>query len=97
MSHKRQRSKIAVGVTILYLIALAASLVVMVMTVDDTAMSGIFLVMVTMPWAMALGWLKDLLQIDSMLFTTVFLVSGGLLNSFILYKMTSFVTGGFKK
>ena len=96
MSQKRKRSKIAVAITILYLLALSASLVIMILTVDDTPMSGIFLVMVTMPWSFLLGWIKDLLQIESLLVTTIFLVSCGLLNSFILYSMTTFVAGGYK-
>ena len=97
MLQKKKRSIVAVSITLLYLIALLASLVIMLMTAEETAMSGIFLVMVTMPWTMLLGWLKELLQTDSMLLSTVFLISGGLVNSFVLYKMLSFVTGGYKK
>ena len=48
---ERKISKTAVVVTFLYLLTVVASLIIMLMTKDDTPMSGIFLIMVTMPWA----------------------------------------------
>jgi len=93
----KKRSKLAVICTSLYLIALVASVIVMFATSADTAMSGVFLVMVSMPWTLLLSWLSTLFTIDSMVFSALFLVAGGLVNSVILYAMLSFVTGGYKQ
>ena len=69
------------------------SLAVMFMTKGDTAMSGIFLVLVTMPWSLVLSWIQKVLHFDSATMTTLLLVAGGLLNSVILYKIISLLTG----
>jgi len=56
-------------------------------------MSGIFLVLVTMPWSLVLSWILKVLHFDSVTMTTLLLVAGGLLNSIILYKIISLLTG----
>ena len=88
--------KTAIVVTSLYLSAFIVSLAIMFMTKDDTAMSGIFLVLVTMPWSLALSWIQKVLHFDSMAISTLLLVAGGLMNSVILYKVISRLTGKFK-
>jgi hypothetical protein len=85
--------KTAIVVTSLYLSAFIISLAIMFMTKDDTAMSGIFLVLVTMPWPLILSWIQKVLHFDSMAISTLLLVAGGLMNSVILYKVISFLTG----
>ena len=87
--------KTAIVVTSLYLSAFIVSLAIMFMTKDDTAMSGIFLVLVTMPWALVLSWIQEALHFDSITITNLLLVAGGLMNSVILYKVISFLTGNF--
>jgi hypothetical protein len=96
MSKINKRSKLAVSLSALYLLVIIASLVMMLITEGDTSMSAIYLVMVTMPWAMVLSPVQKLLQIDSMIFATVFLVIGGIFNTTVLYHMLSFVTGGYR-
>lgn len=96
MKRKQQISKSAVVVTGLYLLAVLASLLIMGTTVDDTPMSGIFLILVTMPWSLLLTRIQGLLSFDSMMLNTLFLVAGGLLNSVILYKLFSFIMNKFK-
>ena len=96
LKEKRTIYKAAIVVTSLYLSAVIVSLAVMFMTKDDTAMSGIFLVIVTMPWSLALSWIQQALHFDSITMTTLLLVTGGLMNSVILYKFISFLTGKFK-
>ena len=96
LKEKETIYKTAIVVTSLYLSAVIVSLAVMFMTKDDTAMSGIFLVIVTMPWSLALSWIQQALHFDSITMTTWLLVAGGLLNSVILYKVLSFLTGKFK-
>jgi hypothetical protein len=88
--------KTAIVVTSLYLSAIIVSLAVMFMTKDDTDMSGIFLVLVTMPWPLILSWIQEALHFNSITITTLLLVAGGLMNSVILYKVISRLTGKFK-
>ncbi len=97
MNRNQQRSTAAVVVTTLYLLALVASVVIMLMTINTTAMSGIFLILLSMPWSLLLTWFQDFLSIDSVIFKTFFLVSGGLLNSFILYKLLSLLMNRFRR
>lgn len=93
---KRTVYKTAVVVTSLYLSAVIVSLAVMFITKNNTAMSGIFLVLVTMPWSLLLSWIQEALHSNSITITTLLLVAGGLMNSIILYKVVSFLTGKFK-
>ena len=93
---KRTIYKAAVVVTSLYLSAFIVSLVVMFMPKDDTPMSGIFLVLVTLPWSLLLSWIQEALHSNSMTITILLLMVGGLMNSVILYKVISFLTGKFK-
>jgi hypothetical protein len=85
--------KTAIVVTSLYLSAVIVALAIMFMTKDDTAMSGIFLVLITMPWPLILSWIQKVLHFDSTAITTLLLVAGGLMNSIILYKVISRFTG----
>jgi hypothetical protein len=96
LKEKRKIYKAAVVVTSLYLSAFMVSLAVMFMTKDDAAMSGIFLVLVTLPWSLLLSWIQEALHSNSITITTLLLVAGGLMNSVILYKVISFLTGKFK-
>jgi len=59
-------------------------------------MSGIFLVLVAMPWSLLLSWIQEALHFNSTTIATLLLVAGGLMNSVILYKVISFLTGKFK-
>ncbi len=97
MKEKQKTSKVASVFTGLYLLALIASVLIMVTTSDDTAMSGIFLVLVSMPWTFMLSGLQDAFALDSMLFNTLFLVAGGLLNGLIIYISISFITNKKKQ
>ena len=90
-------SKAAVIISSLYLLAVVASFVIMLMTADDTPMSGIFLVLVTMPWSPLLSWIQNSFQLDSVAFNSLFLLAGGTVNSFILYKLIAFSAGKLKR
>ncbi len=91
MSKNQKISKLAAAITGFYLLALIASVLIMFLTTDDTSMSGIFLVVVSIPWPWLLTQLQDILSLDSMLFNTLFLTAGGLLNTFIIYKFITFI------
>jgi hypothetical protein len=84
-------SRAAVIITSLYLLAVSASFIIMLMTVSTTPMSGIFLIMVTLPWTFALSMIQNMLHLDSILFNGLFLTAGGIINSCILYKLISFI------
>ena len=92
MTVKSKRSTLAVIVSSLYLLTVVVCLVIMLVTINDTAMSGIFLVIVTMPWSLILSWLQGALHFDSLIISTLSLVAGGFLNSFIFYKLISHIT-----
>ena len=92
-NNKSITSTAAIIITSLYLLAVAASFVIMLMTADDTPMSGIFLVMVTLPWSFVLTLIQDTFHFTSMGFNGLFLLTGGLVNSFVLYKLISFIAG----
>lgn len=96
---KSNKSRAAVLITSLYLLAVAASFVIMLMTAADTPMSGIFLVMLTLPWSIMLSWIQGALHLDSMplMLNGLFLLAGGLVNSFVLYKLISFIAGRFRR
>ncbi len=70
-------------------LTVAASLLIMLMTANDTALSGIFLVLLIMPWSLVLKWIQDTFHLNSMAFNGFFMAASGLLNSFILYTSTS--------
>ena len=96
-NNKSKTFTAAVIITSLYLLAVAASFVIMLMTADDTPMSGIFLVMVTLPWSFVLTLIQDTFHFNSMGFNGLFLLTGGLVNSFVLYKLISFIAGRFSR
>ena len=94
---ENNKSTAAVLVSGLYLSAVAAAFVIMLVTAKDTAMSGIFLVMITAPWSLLLTWLLSLLHVNpSPLVNGVFLLVGGAVNGYILYKLISIAAHKFK-
>ena len=95
--NKKNKSRAGLVVASLYLMIVIASFVIMLATQSDTPMSGIFLVMVTPPWTLALGALQKLFHTDSTLFAGIFLLAGGVINAAVLYKITNLVASRFKK
>ena len=89
-------SRAGLTVALLYLLVVIASFIIMLATQIDTPMSGIFLVMVTPPWALALGALQKVFHTDSTLFAGLFLLAGGAVNAVVLYKITALITSRFK-
>ncbi len=87
----KQSSKVAIAISSFYFSTVIASLVIFIATVTDTAMSGIFLVFVTMPWSLLVIKIQESLAFDSMIVITLFLLTGGLLNTYLLYKFVTFI------
>jgi len=55
-------------------------------------MAGIFVVLVAMPWTILLSWIIDSLGMDSTVFNTVFSVLGCMLNAWVIYSASSFLS-----
>jgi hypothetical protein len=81
----------------LYLAAVVASFILMLMTADDTPMSGIFLILVSLPWSLVLSRVQEIFHVNSVGFNGLFLLTGGLLNGFLLYKFLSFLSSRLQR
>jgi hypothetical protein len=82
----------------LYLLMVAVSFILMLATQNDSPMSGIFLVMVTAPWSLLLTWLLNTVHLSPTSLTNgLFLLAGGLVNGYILYKLISIAAYRFKQ
>jgi membrane-associated HD superfamily phosphohydrolase len=94
---KKDKSRTAVVVSLLYLLVVVVSFVLMLITQNNTPMSGIFLVLITPPWALVLGAVNQLFQTDSSLAAGLILLAGGTVNSVILYQIISFTAARFSR
>ncbi len=98
LTTKNKKSTAAVLITGIYLLALAIAFIIMLITAKGTAMSGIFLIMVTAPWSLLLIWLLNLIQVSpAPLISGLFLLIGGAANGYILYKLISMAAHRFNK
>ena len=95
--NQNNKSKTAVVLSLLYLLVVVASFILMLTTQNDTPMSGIFLVMITPPWALVLGAVNQLFQTESSLVAGLVLLAGGTVNCFILYQIISFTAARFSR
>ena len=92
-----KKSTAAVLIAGIYLMAVIAAFVIMLVTAADTAMSGIFLLVLTAPWSLLLSWLLNLVQSNpAPLVNGIFLLVGGAVNTYILYKLISIAAHKFK-
>ena len=83
---------LAITVSALYLTVVILSFVILLISADDTAMSGIFLVLATIPWPFLLTQLQHVFQVESPLLNGIFLLAGGTVNALILYKLVVWAT-----
>lgn len=81
----------------LYLASVVASFILMLVTANDTPMSGIFLILVTLPWSLLLSRLQEMFHVNSVGFNGLFLLMGGLLNCYFLYKILSFLSSRMQR
>ena len=93
--NNKKISTMAAGLTSLYLAMVVSAAVIMFISAENTAMSGIFLVLVTLPWSFVLTWAENVFHLNFMGFDGLFLLAGGLVNSVVLYKLTLFMAGRF--
>jgi hypothetical protein len=83
---------LAITISALYLTVVILSFIIMLISADDTAMSGIFLVLTTIPWPFLLTQIQNIFHVDSPLLNGIFLLAGGTLNALILYKLIVWAT-----
>jgi hypothetical protein len=90
--HSAQKSTTAVILTSIYLLLVAGAFLVMFLAKEDESLAGIFVVLVAMPWTVLLSWIIDNLGIDSIVFNAVFSALGCMLNAWIIYSVSSFLS-----
>ena len=91
----RKKSKTAITLTVIYLLLVVAAFTVMFLAKPGESLSGIFVILVAMPWSMLLTWFTDTLGIDSIVLNTVFLALCCILNAVIIHFMVSFIARRF--
>ena len=87
-----QKSTTAVIITGIYILLAVGAFAVMFLAKEDESLAGIFVVLVAMPWTILLSWVVDNLGIDSIVFNTVFSALACILNAWIIYSASSFLS-----
>lgn len=87
-----RKSTAALIITGIYLALAAAAFAVMLLAQQGDSLAGIFVVLVAVPWSLLLSWVVDAFGIDSMVFNTLFLALGCLLNAGIIYSVITFLS-----
>ena len=88
-------SRIAVVLTALYLLVVFAALALLLLAGKSDALAGIYFILVTFPWPSVLMWVTRTFHMDSMVFNTLFLLLGGLINGLVIYKVVAFLSSKF--
>jgi len=92
---RKSPSRIATVLTGLYLLLVLAALAILLLAGENDSLAGIYFILITFPWSVALTRVAASLHVDSMLFNTLFLLAGGLVNGFILYRIVSWLSRTF--
>ncbi len=82
---KRPKSRAAAAGAGLYLIVSLAALVLLVTAGPGENLAGVYIVFLAKPWSTVLVWVINRLGTDSLLFNSVFLLLGVLVNAALLY------------
>ena len=85
--------RITITIVAVYLLIGLAALIIALSAAADESLAAIFLVLVAMPWTVALTWLTEKLAIDTVVFNYTVLSVGILVNAGILYWVLSWTTG----
>jgi len=81
--------KITITIVAVYLLIGLAALIIALSAAADESLAAIFLVLVAMPWTVALTWLTDRFAIESVVFNYTMLCAGVVINAGILYWILS--------
>jgi hypothetical protein len=85
-------SKTAVVLTVLYLLVVAVALALLLLAGPNDSLAGIYFILVPFPWSSVLMWVTRTFHLDSMVFNSLFLLAGGLINGLVIYKVVSFLS-----
>ena len=87
--HKKFR--LALWLSGIYLFFGLASWILPLIAKPEDSLSAIFLVLFAQPWTMLLTTITDYLQVDSFALNMVVLLAGVLVNSWIIYRIFSWL------
>ncbi len=87
------RSRFAFWIAGLYLAVGLAAWTLPLIARPGQSLAGVYVVMLAFPWSTVLLWLVDGLGIDSVVFSSLFLLLGLFVNGAILYYAIAWVTG----
>ena len=88
--HKKFR--LALWLSGIYLFFGLASWILPLIAKPEDSLSAIFLVLFAQPWTMLLTTITDYLQVDSFALNMVVLLAGVLVNSWIIYRIFSWLS-----
>ncbi len=86
------KSRLPVILTSIYIIISISAFVLMFMTMATESLSGIFVVLVAMPWTILFSSIIENIGIDSIVLNTILMALGVAIIAFIIYVFFSFVT-----
>lgn len=89
---KRLKSKTAVWTAGVYLLVSLAALILLVTAGPGENLAGVYIVLLAKPWSTVLIWIIDRLGTDSLLFNSVFLLLGVLVNAALIYWCVSLLS-----
>ncbi len=87
------RSRVAFWIAGFYLVLGLAAWTLPFIAKPGESLAGVYVVMLALPWSTLLVWLMDGLGIDSIVFSSLFLLLGLFANAAILYYGIAWVTG----
>ncbi len=94
-THHKRSSKTAAVLAGVYLLLVLAALTILLLAGKNDSLAGIYFILITFPWLLVLTKVTGAFGLDSMAFNTVFLLIGGLINGFIIYKVAAFLSRKF--
>ncbi len=94
-ARRKPKPRIAAILAGLYLLLVFAALAVLLLAGKDDSLAGIYFILITFPWTVVLTKVTTASRVDSMAFNAVFLLIGGLINGFIIYSVTAFLSRKF--
>ncbi len=94
-ARRKSKSRIAAILAGLYLLLVFAALAVLLLAGKDDSLAGIYFILITFPWTVGLTKITAAFHVDSTAFNTIFLSIGGIINGFIIYSVTAFLSRKF--
>jgi len=86
------QSKMPIISTAIYGVISLMAFVLLFANIDTDNMSGIFVVLVAMPWTIIFAPLIESFGIESMILNALFMAVGVIINALLIYIFFSFIT-----